>query len=175
MARSLTRDRTRAVAAGVAAGFARYLDVDPVLVRFVLVVLTFFHGIGLLLYLVGWAVIPPSDAPAAGARRTTTAAPGDTAAPGADDPTSVGTGDPGLPPPLPGETAAPPPLPGQGSAEPGRRVVGWALVVLGGALLLHNLDWIRWPHWANLSTLWPLALVGMGVAMLRRSIENEAL
>jgi phage shock protein PspC (stress-responsive transcriptional regulator)/predicted membrane protein len=43
---------------GVAAGIARRLDVDPLLVRGILVVMTFFGGLGLLLYGLGWALLP---------------------------------------------------------------------------------------------------------------------
>jgi phage shock protein PspC (stress-responsive transcriptional regulator) len=44
--------------AGVAGGLARHFDVDPVIVRVVLVVLVFFGGAGLLLYGAGWLLIP---------------------------------------------------------------------------------------------------------------------
>ncbi|TRW42785.1 PspC domain-containing protein, partial [Georgenia yuyongxinii] len=43
---------------GVAAGVARRLDVDPLLVRGILVVLTLFGGLGMLLYGVAWALLP---------------------------------------------------------------------------------------------------------------------
>ncbi|MFH5822155.1 PspC domain-containing protein [Georgenia sp. AZ-5] len=43
---------------GVAAGVARRLDVDPLLIRGVLVVMTLFGGLGLLLYGVAWALLP---------------------------------------------------------------------------------------------------------------------
>ena len=43
---------------GVAAGVARRLDVDPLLVRGILVVMSFFGGLGLLLYGLGWALLP---------------------------------------------------------------------------------------------------------------------
>lgn len=43
---------------GVGAGLARRLDVDPLLVRGVFVVLTFFGGLGLLLYGLAWALLP---------------------------------------------------------------------------------------------------------------------
>src|SRR5260221_691439 len=66
MARTLTRDPGRAVLGGVAAGFGRYLDVDPVLVRLAFVVLCFANGLGLLLYLASWALIP-KEGVAAGA------------------------------------------------------------------------------------------------------------
>ena len=44
--------------AGVAGGVARHFDIDPVLVRVLLVVLVFFGGAGLLLYGAGWLFIP---------------------------------------------------------------------------------------------------------------------
>jgi phage shock protein PspC (stress-responsive transcriptional regulator) len=48
------------VVAGVAAGVARTLGIDPILVRVAFVVLTIFGGSGILLYLAGWLFIPPS-------------------------------------------------------------------------------------------------------------------
>ncbi len=45
-------------AGGVAGGTARRLGVDPVLVRCVWVVLTLLTGLGLVLYGIGWALLP---------------------------------------------------------------------------------------------------------------------
>jgi phage shock protein PspC (stress-responsive transcriptional regulator) len=44
--------------AGVAAGVARALGVDPVVVRIGFVVLTLLGAFGVVLYLAGWALIP---------------------------------------------------------------------------------------------------------------------
>jgi phage shock protein PspC (stress-responsive transcriptional regulator) len=44
--------------AGVAAGAARYLGVDPTVVRIILAVLVFVGGVGLPLYAAGWLLIP---------------------------------------------------------------------------------------------------------------------
>ena len=54
----LRRSRNDKVVAGVAGGFAQWLGIDPVIVRVVLVVLAIFGGSGLLLYAIGWLVIP---------------------------------------------------------------------------------------------------------------------
>jgi phage shock protein PspC (stress-responsive transcriptional regulator) len=54
----LRRSVTDRKLAGVAGGVARHLDVDPVLVRVVLVVLAFFGGAGLLLYVAAWLLVP---------------------------------------------------------------------------------------------------------------------
>lgn len=57
-ARKLYRSRTDRKIAGVCAGFAEYLDIDPTLVRLVWVVMVFFGGGGLLGYLIAWIVLP---------------------------------------------------------------------------------------------------------------------
>ena len=44
--------------AGVAGGIAHHLDIDPVIVRVVLVVLVFFGGAGLLVYAGVWLLVP---------------------------------------------------------------------------------------------------------------------
>jgi phage shock protein PspC (stress-responsive transcriptional regulator) len=54
----LRRSRDDRKVAGVAAGIARHLDIDPLLVRVAFVVLTFFGGGGLILYAVCWLFVP---------------------------------------------------------------------------------------------------------------------
>jgi phage shock protein PspC (stress-responsive transcriptional regulator) len=60
--RPLCRPRQDRMLAGVAAGFARYLGVDVLLVRVALVVLCFVGGVGLPLYLASWLLIPDEGA-----------------------------------------------------------------------------------------------------------------
>jgi phage shock protein C len=54
----LYRIRDGRIVAGVCAGLAAYFGVDPTLVRLAFVLLTFFGGLGVLLYLGAWMVIP---------------------------------------------------------------------------------------------------------------------
>lgn len=54
----LRRSRTDRKIAGVAGGLGRHFDVDPLIIRVVLVVLAIFGGSGLLLYGLGWLLIP---------------------------------------------------------------------------------------------------------------------
>ncbi|HVS68156.1 MAG TPA: PspC domain-containing protein, partial [Mycobacteriales bacterium] len=56
--RRLTRAREGRVIAGVCQGAAQYFDIDPVIFRIVLAVLTVFGGAGLLVYVLCWAFIP---------------------------------------------------------------------------------------------------------------------
>jgi phage shock protein PspC (stress-responsive transcriptional regulator) len=54
----LRRSTTDRKVAGVAGGLGRHLNVDPTVVRVLLVVLCFFGGAGFLLYGVAWLLVP---------------------------------------------------------------------------------------------------------------------
>jgi phage shock protein C len=56
-ARQLRRSRRDKVLAGVCGGLARYLAIDPVVIRVLMVVLI-FAGVGVIAYIVAWIVIP---------------------------------------------------------------------------------------------------------------------
>jgi phage shock protein PspC (stress-responsive transcriptional regulator) len=61
----LVRSRTDRKIAGVAGGLAAYLGVDPLWIRIAFVVVSIPGGLGVLLYLLGWALIPEEGEPAA--------------------------------------------------------------------------------------------------------------
>jgi phage shock protein PspC (stress-responsive transcriptional regulator) len=46
------------VIAGVAGGFGRYLGIDPVVIRLILIVLVFFGGAGVIVYAAAWILVP---------------------------------------------------------------------------------------------------------------------
>jgi signal transduction histidine kinase len=54
----LVRSRDDRVVAGVCAGVARWLGVEPLVVRLAAAVLTLANGIGMLVYLAAWLVLP---------------------------------------------------------------------------------------------------------------------
>jgi phage shock protein PspC (stress-responsive transcriptional regulator) len=58
----LVRRTDRKMIAGVASGIAAYFGIEPLLVRIAFVVLTAFGGLGALLYVLGWLLIPPAGA-----------------------------------------------------------------------------------------------------------------
>jgi len=60
----LLRSRTDRILAGVGGGLGRYFGVDPVLIRIALVVLAFFGGAGVLLYLAAALLVPSEPATA---------------------------------------------------------------------------------------------------------------
>ncbi|MBV9444734.1 MAG: PspC domain-containing protein [Streptosporangiaceae bacterium] len=56
--RRLHRSRKGQVVAGVCSGVGEYLNIDANLVRLGFVVLTVFGGMGILLYLAAWVILP---------------------------------------------------------------------------------------------------------------------
>jgi signal transduction histidine kinase/phage shock protein PspC (stress-responsive transcriptional regulator) len=69
---ALRRDTDHKVLAGVCAGVARSLGVDPLFVRVAVVILTIVPGIGFPLYVGGWLLIAPDDGEEAIATRLRT-------------------------------------------------------------------------------------------------------
>ena len=61
----LVRSRTDRKIAGVAGGLAAYLGVEPLWIRIAFVVISIPGGLGVLLYLLGWVLIPEEGEPAA--------------------------------------------------------------------------------------------------------------
>jgi len=54
----LQRSRTEKMIAGVCGGIAEYLGVDPTLIRVLWVLITLMAGVGVLLYLILWVIMP---------------------------------------------------------------------------------------------------------------------
>jgi len=151
MERRLTRDTRNAVLGGVAAGFARYFDVDPVLARIVFIALTALSGAGVVAYAVSWIVMPRDDRPG----ETQTPAPGASTVDRIVDQVRGA-----------GERVAEEfqRLPRHGGRS--RAVAGTVLIVLGGLFLLDRMAWLRWPQWARLANLWPLILIAAGASLI---------
>lgn len=63
MRRRLYRNPHDQWVGGVCSGIASYFDIDPVLVRLILLVTILTFGIGILAYLIAWAIIPEARTP----------------------------------------------------------------------------------------------------------------
>ena len=55
--KKLTRSNNKMVG-GVCAGIGEYLGIDPTIIRIVYVLMIFFAGFGILLYLILWLIRP---------------------------------------------------------------------------------------------------------------------
>jgi phage shock protein C len=149
--------------AGVSGGLARYLAVDPVLIRLVFVVLV-VSGPGVLIYPLLWMIMPLEPAGAAPAPANPPAGDAYFVAEGTPtqrlriDALSGATPDPEQEIPIQnlgeGREATPP---------AGRnRLLGWALVGIGGFIIVQMIA----PGAGSL--LVPALLVAAGVWLLRR-------
>jgi phage shock protein C len=58
MQKRLLRSRTERMVAGVCGGLGEYLDMDPTVVRVLWVLISLLAGVGVLLYLIMWVIVP---------------------------------------------------------------------------------------------------------------------
>ncbi len=171
MTRILTRDTERAILAGVAAGFARYFDVDPIIARLAFVVLAFLHGLGFVLYAICWVIVPKE--PATADRAAGTGSPAGPEASGS----SSGAGEPvGTPADRfveevrsTGEKVVEKIKRAERERGRGQLIGGTILVTIGLIFLAPRLDLWFWPDWLNIWDLWPAILIVLGASMLLRA------
>ncbi len=167
MARRLTRSTRDAVLAGVAAGFADYFGIDPVLARLAFILLAFLNGLGVLFYLVCWVIMPRGE-PAADGPGATQASPQErfteTVREMGDKAREVGDRVREA-----GGKVAEEVRRATGDERRNQIIAGAILTALGVVFLLDRLDWLRWPSWARFAHLWPVILIAIGIAMIFRS------
>ena len=56
--KKLQRSKSEKIIGGVCGGFAKYFNIDPVLVRIIWILLCFAGGFGILAYIIAWVIIP---------------------------------------------------------------------------------------------------------------------
>lgn len=150
MNRKLFRCPSDAMIAGVCSGLGKYLEIDPAFVRVFFVLLALADGIGALIYVLLWILIPREDC-------KTNSTISQTANDAAQEITSQARimGDElrqSFSPPHPQITA----------------YVGIGLIVVGGVALLQNLN-PTWFSWLNSGLLWAILLIVGGIFLLLRS------
>ncbi len=149
----LHRSRKERMIAGVCGGLAEYFHIDPTIVRLIFVLLALANGLGVLLYLILWVIMPQEERIGAPveevikenvqeiskeARRV-----------GEEIKSSLGREE--------GEEKLKP-------SSPSRALwAGWILILLGLFFLLRNLGLLWWFNWER---LWPLILIAVGVIIL---------
>jgi phage shock protein C len=66
--RRILRSRNERMIAGVAGGLATYFSIDPLVVRLGFALLSMVNGIGVMLYVLLWLLLPNEDSVAADSR-----------------------------------------------------------------------------------------------------------
>ena len=149
----LYRSRTDSMIGGVCGGLGQYLGIDPIIVRLFFVLLALGDGVGVLIYLVLWLIVPrQGQAEAATLEENIRAGAGEIAE------RARALGDD-----LREAACSPNPQAGL--------IIGVALIVLGVVFLLQNLH-IAWLRWLDFDLLWPGLLIVAGLALLLRRVRG---
>jgi len=148
MADRLYRSRRDRIIGGVCGGLGAYFAIDPVIVRLVFVILAIWGGIGVLLYLVLWILMPPEERMGAISQDVIDANVAELrqeAHEFARQTRQMFTG----------ETSGESPVPRD------RTILAAAiLIIFGVVLLLSNIFGVSLHH------LWPLVLIALGIYLL---------
>ncbi len=146
----LMRSKTDSMIGGVCGGLGKYLNIDSTLVRLFFLIFTLAGGAGVLVYLVLWIILPRDDQDfVAGVPNT-----GDEFKERAGqirDEFNEAIRKPNANAP---------------------KLVGIALIVMGGFLFLRQLD-LPWLNWLDADIIWPALLVLGGAALLIRAVRGE--
>lgn len=141
----LERSTADKIIAGVCGGIAQYLQIDVTWIRLVVVILAVFGGVGIIAYIV-LAILMPLP----GQRAVVSGVPAT-----ASDATE----------PYPSADTTATPV----DTERRRQFAGYALIAIGVIFLLNNQGLFRFLEWR---TVWPLALVAIGVLLLAQRVRR---
>ncbi|MCL0074084.1 PspC domain-containing protein [Dehalococcoidia bacterium] len=153
MEKRLYRSRSDRVIWGVCGGLAKHLNVDPTLVRLVMVLLAFANGLGILVYIIMAVIVPLEGSKTADPKETMRENVEEikkTAGELGEEICSTF-----------GEEQA------EAKEEDGthrwRHLIGISLIVGGLIFLAANFNFFWWFAWGE---LWPLLLVGAGLLFI---------
>lgn len=139
--KKLYRSKTDRMIGGVCGGLSDYLGIDPIIFRFLFVVLLFGAEFGFLLYILMWIIVP-EEGTVYGTQ-------------GHD----IGKRVQGMGEDIQQAVSQPHPQAGI--------IVGGALIFVGAMLLLNNLNF-HWLRWLDFDLLWPALLIIGGIVLLVR-------
>ena len=156
---------------GVGSGLAAGFHVDALWVRIAFVLLAFVQGIGILLYVVLWLVLPEPvegqaarrsgfDSVTADLRRAWADVRGQFGSPVAA-PATRSTDSSRV-------DSAQSSVPNQSSRHSPSLQLGVVLVVIGAIFLANNSGYINWEVW------WPGILIGAGLLLLIRNLDRKS-
>ena len=173
MDKRLFRNEYEKVVGGVCSGIAEYMEVDVTIIRLLFVLSTIFLvGTGVLVYIVMWIVVPVNNDPAKrfakfndynkgfGNPFEPKSGPLGWTSPTMNaDPFKTGRDDAAF-------------RPIKKSNETGKTVAGLVLLVMGIYFLMNEFDII--PFWFNVSKMWPLVFVAVGVSFILEAKNKNA-
>jgi len=154
MRERLVRTREERMVGGVCAGLGSYLRIDPMLVRVFFVLLTLAEGVGVILYLVLWLIIPGEGAQSPADYQSNIRE-------GAEEISARARG-------MGSELRN-----GQGfKGSQAGFIVGTVLIIFGAFMFLDRLN-LHWLAWFRMELLWPGLLILAGLMLLLRRSRAE--
>ncbi len=158
---------------GVGSGLAEGLRIDPLWVRLGFVLLAFLQGVGLLIYIALWLVMPEQVEDQDRTRSGFDSMSADLKRIGAELKSQFGRTPKPAPTP---EQPAPSDTPATGSNAPastrstGRTSIGLGVVLVAVGLILlgANTGLVQW------SVIWPSVLIILGVLLLARTLDRRS-
>ena len=154
MEKRLYRSRTDRMIWGVCGGLAKYFNVDPVIVRVIMILLVFANGIGLLAYIILAIVVPLESSQATEPKQVikeNVEEMKQTASQLGQEIQSTFRKEAGVSPEA------------EKAHHRGLYIIGIILIIIGVIFLLTNFNLFGWFHW---SYLWPLILVAIGLLVI---------
>ena len=165
MEKRLYRNEYRKKLAGVCAGLSEYMGIDVAFVRLFFVLACILHGGGLLIYIVLWIALPKKPFPFIDPTVDYTVPPS-----AAGDATSGNTGSMnfGSPAFQAGQFGTNTGFDQNFGTKPGGAsltaiIIGVVLILIGGTILLNNLNII--PYW-DIEHLWPVIPITVGLILM---------
>ena len=147
MTERLYRSVQQKMLGGVCGGLADYFSVDVTLVRLIVLVAAFAGGVGFLAYLVAWVIIPVNPADHDGHIENHNRDLGDVVQGMVSDVEVATKG-----------------FSRHENHENRTKFAGGILVILGVLFLLERV----FPYWFDMSKMWPLLLIVIGLAIIWR-------
>lgn len=138
----LYRSETNVVIAGVAAGLAEYLAIDPIVIRLLFILSLFFGGFGVLVYLVLWILLPTKKHQAIGTDAAIRENIEEIKMKAEEITHTVRANN---------------------ASTRGRNVIAYIIIGIGVLFLLDNFNFIRF------DLIWPFVLIGIGFLLLTKN------
>ena len=154
MKKRLYRSRSDRMICGVCGGLAEYFDIDPVIVRIIMVLLVFANGVGILAYIILAIVVPLESSPSR--------EPKDVIKENVQEIKQTATNL--------GEDIRSTFARQEGEVKEmsrtgyrGHYILALVLIIIGVVFLLASFNFLWWLHWRY---LWPLILIAIGLLII---------
>lgn len=151
---------------GVCSGLAAGLQVDPLWIRIAFVLLALVQGVGVVLYVVLWVVMPERAGAQPGGHSRFASMTSDVRRAWRDLQAQLGGVKPTAAS-VAGDSATSPPNQLNSTWRNPSVAIGLILLVAGVLFLADNLGLIHW------NVIWPVALIVIGVLLLARSVTKR--